>query len=755
MTFTMKEIVIFCLCLIAVPGLSARTEIQQLESFTTGGILIFCKYADQYNDKEKYFCKGNNKTCHLKRFAHNYNGRVFLYNNVQRDSLTVLITHLTSKDPGNYHCGVENRGLHTSLFLKIKEGDCCDSPSTTIGHEGRHVKIQCKYPEESNINITYFCKQHEKFIEQDLINLKQLQNNTKYSLTDNKNGNVFTVTIHDLERKDAGIYWCGVRTGGDNVALTRQVNLQITERQIIQIEGFTRGGIVILCQFDDQDQHNQRYFCKGNATTCIYNRLTHDSDSRFNQHENVVWNSLTVVITNLTSDDAGTYHCVEDGKLHTEFHLSIEEGDCCDLPIEKTGEKGGHVSIQCGYSVEFTDHTKHFCKEHEGCKKLEILDSKPKANHKYSLSDNKSENIFTVTIHDLEGKDAGIYWCGVQPGGSYTVLLRKVELQVSDGKTIPVQNTHHTAVFVLTVALLLIVALVLAVAYFLGYRPRQSGKQDRSTIVIFHKPENPDPDGIYEEIDDIGPPPPLTRCNYTKVDNAGDPTYYTIQSPPNLPDDTGHILPKTSHTQINTVYATVELPTIPGNVPTYSNIQSPIHTSADTHLSTGTDEIDSTVSTVYTTAQCPNNPSGIPTRCTDNPDPTNPANQEPKYTNEDKVCKTPQSPTHTSDKSDYYMVCSPTSTQVNMVYVNAELITNNSGTMCAEKVPSKPINSELTVQVEPSYPGISAVCIPSGTTHTDLHTTQLPSYKNDDDPVNTNFQVPINPDNELTQPLNP
>ncbi|XP_062395674.1 mucin-2-like [Sardina pilchardus] len=325
-------------------------------------------------------------------------------------------------------------------------------------------------------------------------------------------------------------------------------------------------------------------------------------------------------------------------------------------------------------------------------------------------------------------------------------------LQVSDGKKSPES-------WVLIVVLVLIVALVLAVALFLRYKHREKEKQDRSNIVIYHKTENLDPDGIYEEIEDIGPPPlPLTsRCNYINVDNAGDPTYYTIQSPPNLPDDTGlHLLSKKSHTQINTVYANAEAPTIPG-VPTYSNIQSPTHTSADTHPKTGSDEINSTVSTVYTTAQCPSNPTRIPTPHTEQPDPTNPVNQEPKYTNEDTVTKTPHSPTHTSDDTDYSMVCSPTSTQISTVYVNAEQVANNFGPMGADKkVPSKPIDSQLFAKLETSYSGLSAVCIPPYTTHTALHTTPsiLPSHENTD-ALYPNFQVPINTDSEHTHAPEP
>ncbi|XP_062388239.1 polymeric immunoglobulin receptor-like [Sardina pilchardus] len=356
----MKRVLFFALCLISVPGRIAKSE-RKLKAFLNGGVLIFCKFGDKFREKQKYFCKGNISTCPNNRLANN--SRVFQYENTHRDYLTILITNITSNDTGTYHCGVEDGSSDDPMSLNVKPGDCCDTPISIHGQEGGTVSIRCKYPAESRENTKHFCKQHEKFIESDLIESKPSDINAKYLMSQNENRNIFTVTIHELEMKDAGIYWCGVRTDGYSVALTNKVNLQITgsERQVIQVKGYPRGGIVILCKFGDQRQHNQKYFCKGNATTCSYNRLTRDSDSRFFQHGQVLWDFLTVGFTNLTSGDAGTYHCAENEELHTEVRLSIENDDYCDLPVEETREKGGNVSIACHYPEEYRDHTKHLC----------------------------------------------------------------------------------------------------------------------------------------------------------------------------------------------------------------------------------------------------------------------------------------------------------------------------------------------------------------------------------------------------------
>lgn len=87
---------------------------------------------------------------------------------------------------------------------------------------------------------------------------------------------------------------------------------------------------------------------------------------------------------------------------------------------------GRNVTIQCKYPRKLLslNSSKIFCKEEEGCKQLN-------SSRKYSLADNKYENIFNVTIYNVDKKDSGNYWCGVKHDKHYALLLSQVALNIS------------------------------------------------------------------------------------------------------------------------------------------------------------------------------------------------------------------------------------------------------------------------------------------------------------------------------------
>ncbi|RXN03514.1 polymeric immunoglobulin receptor-like protein [Labeo rohita] len=82
--------------------------------------------------------------------------------------------------------------------------------------------------------------------------------------------------------------------------------------------------------------------------------------------------------------------------------------------ISVTGYSGGGVIITCRYYRKYTDNAKYFCKgENPGCSDLIKTEVKGKWFHsgRFSLYDDISAAVFTVTIRDLSEQDSGTYQC--------------------------------------------------------------------------------------------------------------------------------------------------------------------------------------------------------------------------------------------------------------------------------------------------------------------------------------------------------
>uniref|UniRef100_A0A3Q4I979 Immunoglobulin domain-containing protein n=1 Tax=Neolamprologus brichardi TaxID=32507 RepID=A0A3Q4I979_NEOBR len=103
--------------------------------------------------------------------------------------------------------------------------------------------------------------------------------------------------------------------------------------------------------------------------------------------------------------------------------------------IRVSGYEGADVNVSCSYEKGFQSSKKYLCKSNCGKSDVLIMTTQPK-NKKYSIYDDTKAQIFTVTIFNLQKRDAGKYWCGISLFGNdiyaeVTVdLLRRVSIWV-------------------------------------------------------------------------------------------------------------------------------------------------------------------------------------------------------------------------------------------------------------------------------------------------------------------------------------
>ncbi len=100
-----------------------------------------------------------------------------------------------------------------------------------------------------------------------------------------------------------------------------------------------------------------------------------------------------------------------------------------------TGYSGGGVSITCRYDEGYTDNKKYFCRgKNPGCIDLIKTEEKDKwiDSGRFSLYDDTTAAVFTVTFRNLTEQDSGMYQCGTDRYGidSFT----EVNLNVITGE---------------------------------------------------------------------------------------------------------------------------------------------------------------------------------------------------------------------------------------------------------------------------------------------------------------------------------
>ncbi|XP_023188914.1 polymeric immunoglobulin receptor-like [Xiphophorus maculatus] len=275
-----------------------------------------------------------------------------------------------------------------------------------------------------------------------LITTKQ-KNKGKYSITDDKNNRIVTVTISDLQSHDAGKYWCGVtRWGKDTYS---EVKLYIKEDRccykVNKIQSIEEGSVTISCPYDSQSINKLKFLCRGNRpSTCRQQAVITSSNTqngRFRLSDDRKSRIFTVTISSLTLKDSGSYLCgVQRNSgfdVFSAVELKVKAELFCLKSYNISGIEGRPVTLQCPNSGQQHDNKKFLCKgdQHNNC--TDMMENQTK----FKLL-NVSSTCFSVIITELEAADAGTYYCGSDSQLRFTKIQLAV---VSSNQTSSVAPT--------------------------------------------------------------------------------------------------------------------------------------------------------------------------------------------------------------------------------------------------------------------------------------------------------------------------
>ncbi|XP_036976992.1 polymeric immunoglobulin receptor-like [Acanthopagrus latus] len=213
------------------------------------------------------------------------------------------------------------------LFILCIPLSCVTHAAKTIdvsGYEGTTVTVSCPYDRGYMSNRKYLCRNDCGSDSDVLISTTEAKRN-KYSIRDDKEKQVFTVTIPDLRRTDAGKYWCGVsKFGFDDYP--SEVKVKVEPKwccvKANKLSGIVGRPLTLQCPYPPQHRSHRKFLCRGAHYSNCTDMAT--SQSRFSVQDHLSSSSFMVTITELEAGDVGTYWCGSDPLWRPDNYTKIQ-----------------------------------------------------------------------------------------------------------------------------------------------------------------------------------------------------------------------------------------------------------------------------------------------------------------------------------------------------------------------------------------------------------------------------------------------
>ncbi|KAA0722676.1 Polymeric immunoglobulin receptor [Triplophysa tibetana] len=335
-------------------------------------------------------------------------GRFTLYCN--NGHLMIYIRDVKTQDSGTYRIGVDGQ-WYIDISLDIKEDSCCGASQRLMVNTGQTANFNCQYSQDYKTNDKIMYRERKEYIE---VFYSTWKKDERFSISDNKDKNLFSVRMTDIRSEDTGVYLCGVWLDRDSYSysILTAVHLHIMMPPVFGDEG---GSAQIVCPYDPIYKSKTIKLLKSSIDENTLIEM-----NRWSVNDDMTASVFSVNITGLTAEDAGKYCCavtLETDVIYLYTHLIIIIKQ--ELLLNKS--EGDNMSMECKHHAEYQ---KVFCKAHEvsmcvndGVSLQSIRDDG------FSLSDETSTGVFTVNISHLREEHSGIYWCGSN-------IITKVHLNV-------------------------------------------------------------------------------------------------------------------------------------------------------------------------------------------------------------------------------------------------------------------------------------------------------------------------------------
>uniref|UniRef100_A0A8C1L218 Immunoglobulin domain-containing protein n=1 Tax=Cyprinus carpio TaxID=7962 RepID=A0A8C1L218_CYPCA len=319
---------------------------------------------------------------------------------------------------------------------------------TFTAHEGGKVEIRCPYEPKYEEHKKYLCRgECPRVFKDKPVESESAAKDERFSLTDNKTVRVILCLSNSLSVLNQ-VHVCTELF----LSLHVFIVLACETSEFLTLTAHEGGQVEIRCPYEPKYEEHKKYFCRGECLIVFKDKPVESEsaakDERFSLTDNKTAHIFTVTITDLRTEDKGKYWCgVNTGLFNhdykREIYLEIKHVS------QVSGVTGEHLNITCHYENKLKNDVKFICKSSSTplCEKSATkVSSEINSHGRFSLRDNESAGVFTVTITDLTEEDSGIYWCGaIQRGhGHKNKWISVTDLKHVSLVTHKPLNFHHT-----------------------------------------------------------------------------------------------------------------------------------------------------------------------------------------------------------------------------------------------------------------------------------------------------------------------
>ncbi|KAG7331786.1 hypothetical protein KOW79_005755 [Hemibagrus wyckioides] len=534
--------------------LKGNGETEEITAYTGGSVLLPCSCTDLHKKPETFTWEKNtngNNWVQISPESDQYKERYQLVNDHSSGNLSLLISHLTEEDGGDYRCSVKG-GEYRYIRLTVKGCMLKGNRETEkiTAYTGVSVLLPCSCTDLHRKPETFTWKKYTNGNNWIQISPESDQYKERYQLlVNNHSSGNLSLLISHLTEEDGGDYRCNVKEGEYRyIRLTVKGCRLKGNRETEEITAYTGGSVLLPCSCTDLHSKLETFTWEKNTNNWV--QISPESDQykeRFQLVNDHSSGNLSLLISHLTEEDGGDYRCSVKGGEYRYIRLTVKGCTLNQQTVDVTGNVGQSVLLPCSCSeLQAKPHTFRWS-FYKGSDPIKIFpkDQTNRYTDRVQLFNDHPPGNLSLLISPLTVEDGGWYRCEINNKINTDIYLTVKGAPTRPSSSTPVITTTSppsspdtTLIICTAVGVLLLLLILGGVIYWKhrGQRRGQTGNDDGQTGQ--QKKQN-DSDVLYTAIN------PQTIHN--KAEEKDDVTYSTVvHSAPTRPSSSTPVITTTS-----------------------------------------------------------------------------------------------------------------------------------------------------------------------------------------------------------------